>query len=47
MQIEDPNTWKRIKAGELRGLSVEGMFSDLEEIEAQRKYTKIKKILKG
>jgi len=47
MQVEDAVVWKRVKAGELKGFSVEGLFSDMEEIEAQRKYTKIKKILKG
>lgn len=47
MQVEDPAVWKRVKAGELKGFSVEGLFSDMEEIEAQRTYTKIKKILKG
>jgi hypothetical protein len=47
MQIEDPEVRRRVKAGELKGFSVEGLFSDMEEIEAQRKYTTIKKILKG
>jgi hypothetical protein len=45
MQIEDPQVRKRVKAGELRGFSVEGVFSDLAEIEAMKKYMKIKKIL--
>jgi len=45
MKVDDPETWKRVKAGELRGFSVEGVFSDLEEIEAMKKYMKIKKIL--
>ena len=47
MQIEDPEVRRRVKAGELKGFSVEGLFSDMQEIEAQRKYMKIKKILKG
>jgi hypothetical protein len=47
MQVEDPAVWKRVKAGELRGFSVEGLFSDMEEIEAVRRYTKIKNILKN
>ena len=45
MQVEDPEVWKRVKAGELKGFSVEGLFSDLAEIEAMKKYMKIKKIL--
>jgi hypothetical protein len=45
MQVEDPTVWKRVKNGELRGMSVEGVFSDLEEIEAMKRYMKIKKIL--
>jgi hypothetical protein len=47
MKVEDPETWKRIKNGELRGFSVEGDFADMEEIEYKRKYDKIKQILKG
>ena len=47
MQVEDPAVWKRVKAGELKGFSVEGLFSDMEEIEAVRRYTKIKNILKN
>ena len=46
MKVDDAETWKRIKAGELRGFSVEGAFSDMEEIEARRKYQNIIKILK-
>jgi hypothetical protein len=45
MQVEDPEVWRRVKAGELKGMSVEGVFSDLEEIEAMKRYMKIKKIL--
>jgi len=45
MQIEDPEVRRRVKAGELRGFSIEGVFSDLEEIEAMKRYMKIKKIL--
>lgn len=47
MKVEDKETWKRIKAGELKGFSVEGAFSDMEEIEARRKYQEIVKILKA
>jgi hypothetical protein len=45
MKVEDPAVWKRVKAGELKGFSVEGLFSDLEEIAAMKKYMKIKRIL--
>jgi hypothetical protein len=45
MQVEDPEVWKRVKAGELKGFSVEGLFSDMEEIAAVKRYMKIKKIL--
>lgn len=47
MKVDDPEVWRRIKAGELRGLSVEGLFADMEELEARKKYEKIKRILKG
>jgi hypothetical protein len=46
MKVEDKGTWKRIKNGELKGFSVEGSFSDMEEIEARRRYEKILTILK-
>ena len=46
MKVEDKETWKRIKNGELKGFSVEGSFSDMEEIEYRRKYEKIRNILK-
>ena len=47
MKVDDKETWRRIKNGELRGFSVEGLFADMEEIEARRKYEKIKRILNG
>ena len=46
MKVDDKETWKRIKAGELKGFSVEGAFSDMEEIEARKQYQKIINILK-
>ena len=46
MKVDDSEVWKRIKNGELKGFSVEGLFSDLEEIEGVKKYIKIMKILK-
>lgn len=46
MKVDNPETWRRIKAGELKGLSVEGSFSDLEEIQARKAYEKIKGILR-
>jgi hypothetical protein len=47
MKVEDPAVWQRVKNGELKGFSVEGAFADMEEIQAQRDYQKIKNILKG
>jgi hypothetical protein len=47
MKVDDPETWRRVKTGELRGLSVEGLFSDLEEIKELKRYMKIKNILKN
>ena len=45
VKVEDPETWKRVKAGELRGFSVEGMLVDMEELEAMKTYERIVKIL--
>lgn len=45
MQIEDTGIWNRVKSGELRGFSIEGFFSDMEEITAMKNYLKIVKIL--
>jgi len=42
MQIEDKETWQRVKNGELKGFSVEGAF---EEYENEEKFNKIKAIL--
>jgi hypothetical protein len=42
MQIEDSATWQRVKNGELKGFSVEGLFQDLED---ERKFNEIKKII--
>ncbi len=47
MKVENPETWKRIKAGELKGFSVEGAFADMEEIENQKRYEKIVSIIRG
>jgi hypothetical protein len=46
MKVDDKETWKRVKNGELKGFSVEGMFSNLEEIQTVKQYIKIMKILK-
>lgn len=42
MQIEDKETWQRVKNGELKGFSVEGAF---EEYENEQKFNQIKAIL--
>jgi ferredoxin len=46
MKVDDKNTWDRIKAGELRGFSIEGILVDMEELEAKKKYERIKQILR-
>jgi hypothetical protein len=46
MKVDDKEVWKRIKNGELRGFSVEGLFSNMEEIQGLKKYLKVVKILK-
>ena len=45
MKVEDKATWNRIKMGNLKGFSVEGILVDMEEIEARKKYEQIKRIL--
>ena len=45
VKVEDPTTWARVKAGELKGFSIEGILVDMEELEAMKTYEKIKKIL--
>lgn len=45
VKVEDAATWARVKAGELRGFSIEGILVDMEELEAMKTYEKIKKIL--
>jgi hypothetical protein len=42
MQVEDMATWQRVKNGELKGFSVEGVF---EEYENEELFNKIKGIL--
>lgn len=45
MKVDNPETWKRIKTGELKGFSVEGILADMEELEYRKKYETIKRIL--
>ncbi|CAB4134669.1 Phage-like element PBSX protein, XkdF [uncultured Caudovirales phage] len=45
MKVDDKATWARIKAGTLRGFSIEGILMDMEELEAKKRYEAIKKIL--
>jgi hypothetical protein len=45
VKVEDAETWARVKAGELRGFSIEGILVDLEELESFKTYERIKKIL--
>jgi len=45
VKVDDPETWARVKAGELKGFSIEGILVDMEELEAAKVYERIKKIL--
>ena len=51
MRVADPETWKMVKAGELRGFSLEGNFLDREDWEQYQKdreiYNKVMRILKS
>jgi hypothetical protein len=51
MRVTDPETWKMVKNGELRGFSLEGNFLDREDWEAYQRdreiYNKVIKILKS
>jgi hypothetical protein len=46
MKVDDKATWARIKSGELRGFSIEGILMDMEELEARKKYEDILKIMR-
>jgi hypothetical protein len=46
MKVDDKATWARIKSGELRGFSIEGILMDLEELEAKKKFEDIIKIMR-
>ena len=46
MKVDNKETWARIKAGELRGFSIEGLLMDLEELEAKKKFEDIIKIMR-
>ena len=49
MRVQDPATWKMVKAGKLTGFSIEGNFMDKKDyvsfIEDKDRYEKIMKIL--
>jgi hypothetical protein len=45
VKVDDLATWRRVKAGELRGFSIEGILLDMEELEAKKRFEKIRKIL--
>ena len=51
MRVQDPETWKMIKAGKLNGFSIEGNFMSEEDYEAYQKdnelYDRVIKILKS
>jgi hypothetical protein len=48
LRVTDPNVWKMVKSGKLKGISIEGNFVDAEELvtyEDENIYKKIIKIL--
>ena len=51
MRVQDPETWKQIKAGKLKGFSIEGNFMEREDYLAYQKdkelYNRVIKILKS
>jgi hypothetical protein len=51
MRVQDPNTWKLIKAGKLNGFSIEGSFMSKEDYDQYKKdrqvYERVMKILKS
>ena len=51
MRVQDPQTWKMVKSGELRGFSLEGNFMDREDWEEYQNdrelYNRVIKILKS
>ena len=51
MRVQDPAVWKKIKAGELNGFSIEGNFMSKEDYAEYRKdreiYDRVVKILKS
>jgi hypothetical protein len=51
MRVQDPETWKQIKAGKLKGFSIEGNFMEREDyLEYQKDkelYNRVIKILKS
>lgn len=46
VKVDDKETWRRVKAGELRGFSIEGILLDMEELEAKKRYEEIIKIMR-
>ena len=44
-KVEDPIVWDMVKSGKLQGVSVEGFFIDAEELDAQKKYEKIRALI--
>lgn len=51
MRVTNPNTWKKVKAGELRGLSLQGNFVEEEDyqeyLKDKKKVEKLIEILNG
>jgi hypothetical protein len=51
MRVQDPETWKQIKAGKLKGFSIEGNFMErgdyLDYQKDKELYDRVIKILKS
>jgi hypothetical protein len=44
-QVTDDQVWEMVKSGKLQGVSVEGAFVDAEEIDARKRYEKIRELI--
>jgi hypothetical protein len=46
MRVTNPKVWKLVKAGKLKGLSIEGNFVDKADIEDYERSNILKQIIK-
>lgn len=47
MKVENDQIWERVKAGEVLGFSIEGLFDERQVVDYKAKYEQIMKILKS